>query len=433
MRLRLIAMLLVAGPVWAQVPDPVRNADYVPVSEAEARLGQLLFYDQVLSGNRNISCATCHNPRFGTSDGVSLSLGEGGVGLGPGRVADPDNLPEQRVPRNSPGLWNLGAREFSVLFHDGRIEADASQPGGIRTPLGEDMLEGFSGVLSAQTMFPVLSQDEMAGHYSENDVSRAVRLGRITGPGGAWDLITQRVAGIAAYRGMFAETYPEIAAGRAIAFTDIANAIAGFIAAEWRSDDSPFDAYLRGERALEAPAEAGRALFYGAAGCAVCHSGAFQTDQQFHAMGLVQIGPGKVARFESGAQDTGRMRVTGRVQDAYRFRTPSLRNVALTGPYGHDGAYRELYDFVAAHGRSDGYDRSQAVLPDLPGAEDWRALDDPAERAAIAAASERPDMVLSEAEVQALVAFLNSLTGESAVAGRLGVPDAVPSGLPVDR
>ena len=103
------------------------------------RLGQLLFYDPILSGNKTVSCATCHHPRFATSDGVSLGLGDGGVGLGPERVHDPENPPEQRIPRNSLALFNLGASEFQTFFHDGRLQADSSRATGLRTPLGEDM------------------------------------------------------------------------------------------------------------------------------------------------------------------------------------------------------------------------------------------------------------------------------------------------------
>ncbi|MDJ0627317.1 MAG: cytochrome c peroxidase [Rhodobacter sp.] len=437
MRVLLAVLGLIATPVCADPPAPVTDADYRPVDEAEARLGQLLFYDPILSGNRNISCATCHHPRFGTADGLSLGLGEGGVGLGPDRVADLANLPEQRIPRNAPGLWNLGAREFTVLFHDGRIEVDAGRKSGIRTPLEDDMTTGFSGVLSAQTMFPVLSQDEMAGHYSENEVSKAVRQGLITGPGGAWDLISDRVAAIPDYAERFASVYPEIAAGRGIAFTDISNAIAAFMAFEWRSDDSAFDAWLRGEAVVaNGDWEQGIALFYGDAGCSACHAGPFQTDHGFHAMAGVQIGPGKAARFEIHARDVGRMRVTGRAGDAYRFRTPSLRNVALTSPYGHAGAYRSLKEFLRAHTGAVGpesYDRDQAVLPDLPRAEDWRVLDDPDEVAAISAAFEGRRLALGEADLEALMAFLVMLTGATAVEGRLGVPEAVPSGLPVEK
>ncbi len=432
-----IFVLCTAFPVLADIPQPVREDAYLPVNLDEARLGQLLFWDPILSGNGNIACGSCHHPRFATSDGLALGLGEGGIGLGPERKPDPENLPEQRIPRNSPSLFNLGAREFTTLFHDGRIEVDANRASGLRTPLDDDMLVGFNSVLSAQTMFPVLSGDEMAGHYSENDVSQAVRRGIITGPGGAWDIISKRVADIELYAEEFRAVYPEIADGREIAFTDISNAIAAFVEFEWRSDDSPFDKHLRGEQALEGAALDGMELFYGAAGCSACHSGVFQTDHGFHAMGVPQIGPGKAARFETHAKDEGRMRVTGRAEDAYAFRTPSLRNVVKTAPYGHSGAYVSLGEFLAAHvdptGAVGGFDRSQVTLVELPGVVDWKALDDPGEAAAISGAVTVPAVALSTEEQAVLLAFLESLTDPVALTGRLGIPDAVPSGLPIDR
>jgi len=162
--------LIVAVPLAAQsLPDPVQDSDFAAVDLAEAALGQLLFYDPILSGNREVACATCHHPSLATADGVALSLGDGGIGLGADRRVDPNNIPEERIPRNSPALFNLGAAEFTVLFHDGRLEADNTLPNGIRTPMGPDMATGFASVLSAQTMFPVLSRDEMAGSYNEND------------------------------------------------------------------------------------------------------------------------------------------------------------------------------------------------------------------------------------------------------------------------
>lgn len=430
---------MLACPALAEMtlPDALQDSDFVAVDPAEARLGQLLFFDAILSGNRNISCASCHHPDFATSDGVSLGTGEGGVGLGPDRRADPDNLPEQRIPRNATALFNLGAKEFTVMFHDGRIEADPTRPSGLRTPLEDEMVAGFSGLLSAQTMFPVLSPDEMAGHYGENDVSRAVRQGLITGPGGAWDIIAGRVAAIPEYAEGFDAVYPHIAAGEPIGFTDISDAIAAFIAFEWRADDSPFDRHLRGEEPLRGAAERGMALFYGEAGCAGCHAGPFQTDHGFHAMGQPQLGPGKAERFETHQRDTGRGRVTGRPQDAYAFRTPSLRNVVHTGPWGHAGAFADLRAFLNHHfDPVAGLERytPQAVLPALEaGPDDWAIMNDPDERAAIAAAVRHPPQTLNEAEIDALLAFLDALTDQGALDGRLGIPDAVPSGLPVER
>ena len=397
---------------------------------ASVQLGQLLFYDPILSGNKNISCATCHHPRLGTSDGLSLGIGEGGVGLGADRKFDPENPPEQRVPRNSPGLWNLGATEFTSFFHDGRLETDPTQPYGIRSPLGQHMRPGFQSALAAQAMFPVLSPDEMAGHYSENGVSKAVRQGFFSQEGGAWDIIAARVAAIPEYQGMFEDVAP----GKKITFVAIANAIADFVAFEWRADNSPFDQAMRGGAALSEDADRGKHLFYGKAGCSSCHSGWFQTDHRYHAIAMPQIGPGKAARFENHVRDDGRLRVTGDEADAFAFRTPSLRNVTLTAPYGHDGAYARLEDVVRHHlspvAALRSYSIDKADLPDFSGVDDQRALKDSDLVDAIARANTLPAIALSDAEVDAILSFLASLEDP---AERLGVPDRVPSGLPVDR
>ncbi len=430
-----LVLACAAQSVAAQsLPAPLGDAAWPEIREDEAALGQLLFYDPILSGNREVSCATCHHPAFGTSDGLSLSLGDGGLGLGPDRVADPENPPEQRVPRNSQALWNVAALDYVSMFHDGRVELDPAAPGGMRTPLDADMVAGFDSMLSAQTMFPVLSPDEMAGHYSENDVAQAVRLGILTGPGGAWDLIARRVATLPGYAERFAAVYPEIEGPDQIGFTDISNAIAAFIGFEFRSDTSPFDARLRDGTPLDPLAETGLELFYGEAGCATCHSGPFLTDHGFHAMGAPQIGPGKAARFETHARDEGRFRVTGHPDDLHAFRTPSLRNVALTAPYGHAGSHATLESFIADHAEPVSglrrYDRAQAVLPELP-VEDWRILGDQVEIDAIAAAVKTPSVSLRADDIAALVSFLNSLTDPIARTGRLGVPEEVPSGLDV--
>lgn len=401
-------------------------------------LGRLLFFDPILSGNKNIACATCHHPSLGTSDGLSLSIGEGGKGLGCKRQFNQDkNTPEQRIARNSPALFNLGAFEFLSLFHDGRLEADSSRDSGIRTPLEDDMVQGFGSVLSAQSMFPVLSGDEMAGHYSENEVSIAVRKGLLTDKGGAWDVVANRIQAIPEYVGRFENAYASIGAAGDIRFTDISNAIADFIVFEFRADNSLFDRHLKGEQSLKPEAFKGMNLFYGKAGCARCHSGIFQTDHTFHAISMPQVGPGKAARFESHKRDVGRMRVTGKQEDQYKFRTPSLRNVELTAPYGHAGAYATLEAVVRHHldpvSSLLSYDRNQVLLPEFPGSEDWWVMDSADEVAAIAAANELETMTLTETEIQDMLAFLGSLTDPISNHGRLGVPLEVPSGLPVDR
>lgn len=438
MRLALVTLMLstLAAHAGPALPPAITDDDFRQIDPARAELGQFLFYDKVISGNRNIACATCHHPRFGTSDGQSLALGEGGIGLGPDRKPDPANTPEQRIPRNAPALWNLGANEFTRMFHDGRLEKDETRPSGLRTPLEDEMVMGFSSILSAQNMFPVLSPDEMAGHYEENDISTAVRQGIITADGGAWDRIAARVGAIPEYRALYDRIAPETA-GRKLAFSDVSNMIADFVAFEFRSDDSPFDAYLRGKGDLPETAKAGMDLFYGKAGCADCHSGKFQTDQGFHAMGEPQLGPGKAERFERHQRDIGRMRVTNDKQDAYAFRTPSLRNVTLTAPYGHAGAFADLRAFLRHHidpmAGLKTY-QPQAVLPVFETSKaDWALLEGQSEYGAIAAAVTRQPTVLTADEIDQLLAFLGALESPTAKTGRLGVPAQVPSGLPVDQ
>ncbi|ASM71097.1 MULTISPECIES: cytochrome-c peroxidase [Roseobacteraceae] len=432
-----IARGITAFALWAGVAVagdlPAPDAVFPKVEMPQIELGRLLFYDPILSGGKTVSCATCHHPRHATGDGVSLGLGDGAAGLGPERKVDVTNTPEDRIPRNAPALFNVGAVEYRSFFHDGRLEVDETRAGGIRTPLGLEMEQGFASLLSAQTMFPVLSGDEMAGHLGESDVSKAVRQGLLTGPGGAWDILAQRVAGIPEYRAMF----DDVIGQKPVYFHDISDAIAAFVAFEWRATDSDFDKSLRGEAELTRAQAHGRDLFYGKAGCANCHSGLFQTDHDFHAIAMPQIGPGKRAAFESGAADEGRMRVTGNPADAFKFRTPSLRNVVHTLPYGHAGVYAQLEDVIRHHLNPEkhlvDYDPAQAILPDLAGTVDTTVMDDPTEVARIAAANELTPSALTHGQVAAIIAFLGALTDTASLDGQLGVPATVPSGLPVDQ
>ena len=123
------------------------------------------------------------------------------------------------------------------------------------------MVDGFVSVHGPP--FPVLSPDEMAGHYSENLVAKRVRQGRITDAGGAWEILASRVSAVSEYRAAF----DKILGNRPIHFTDIANVIAAFIAFEWRADNSPFDQFLRHDVALDKDAMRSYDLFYGKAGC----------------------------------------------------------------------------------------------------------------------------------------------------------------------
>ena len=145
------------------------------------------------------------------------------------------------------------------------------------------------------------------------------------------------------YVDTFIKTFDHIDAAGDIHIVDIANALGAFIGLEWQSFDSPFDDYLAGNSNAMSPAQTrGMRLFYGEAGCSACHSGPLLTDQKFHALALPPYGPGRTRLFDLLPRDMGHLNESDDLLDRYRFRTPSLRNVELTGPYGHNGAYREL-------------------------------------------------------------------------------------------
>lgn len=422
-----ILSLSTAALAADDLPNRVTHSTFPETDMTLVRLGRDLFYDPVLSGNRNISCASCHHPRLGTSDGMSLSFGEGGIGLGPDRIAAAGQAPAARIPRNAPALWNLGSYEFSTMFHDGRVELSDDAQFGLRMPADRPLERALPSPLAAQAMLPPLSPDEMTGQPGENPVADAVAA---NDPVGAWAELALRVESIPLYRSRF----DKVIGDTPVHFTDIATALAEFITYEFQAISAPFDAFLAGdETALNAAQIRGMNLFYGPAGCAHCHAGAFQTDHGFHAIAMPQFGPGKE---QQTAADIGRYYVTGDPDDRYRFRTPSLRNITETGPYGHTGAFATLRAVVLHHAAPVAslmnYDRSQALLHPL-GFGDWEAMDSQAEQIEIAAANELPETPLTEAEIDDLLAFLSTLTDPKSLEGRLGIPATVPSGLPIEH
>jgi cytochrome c peroxidase len=320
------------------------------------------------------------------------------------------------------------------MFYDARLEEDALHPSGFQSPADLDLPEGLESALAAQAMFPVTSVTEMAGQDGENEVAHAAATGNLAGPDGVWELLAQRLRDNDEYAQMLVDAFEDVTSVADITFVHAANAIAAFEGAAWRATDSPFDRFLRGDRhAMSLSAQKGMRLFYGAAGCASCHRGVFQTDHQFHAVAMPQIGPGK-GDGPDGRDDYGRERVTGNPADRYKFRTPSLRNVALTAPYGHDGAYDTLeaavhHQFDPVEGL-DCYDTGQAVLPSRPDldAQDFVVHNDPSRRAEIAAFCELDPVQLTETQFGQLMDFLHALTDPGSVDLRWDVPTRVPSG-----
>ena len=433
----LLCVVLISPASASPYPEPLTDADYHSFSPARAKIGQLLFYDKILSGNRNISCGTCHHHRFGGADGLSLGVGEGGVGVGPARHAGTgDSRIKKRVPRNASALWNLGAKAFTVLFHDGRLAIADDFDNGFNTPAEEWLPHGLETVLGTQAIFPMTAQFEMAGNPKENEVAGALH-DRIDA---VWPILAKRVRVIPEYGEMFVETFDSVDSPEDVTISHIGEALAAFIALEFRSNDSPFDDFLAGSEAAMTPRQRdGAALFYGKAGCAECHSGPLLTDQKFHALAVPPFGPGRTRRFDPYTRDVGRMGETDDLADAYRFRTPSLRNVALTAPYGHNGAYPTLEGIIRHHldplAALDRWRPDMANLPAAPWLEaiDFVVWDDRLEMERFRRRVDITPRRLTDDEVLALVDFMDALSGRSAQSLPLGIPDRVPSGLPVDR
>ena len=421
-----------AAPAAAEAID---HDDFLHFDPEQAKIGQLLFYDKILSGNRNISCGTCHHHTLAGTDGMSLGIGEGGVGLGADRTpgAGQDKI-HARIPRNAPSTWNLGHKDVQVIFHDGRIQATDSPDFDFDTPAGKLLPRGLNSIIAAQALFPPSSDAEMAGAPGENEVANAFadRIDR------GWALLAKRVRTIPEYGDMFVAAFDTVEKPEDVTIVEIANAIAAFIGTEWRSYDTPYDFWVRDGIPLPANAERGRQLFFGDAGCVACHNGPLFTDQQFHASWLPSFGPGRTREFDLIPRDVGRMGKTDRIEDAYRFRTPTLRNVAVTGPYGHNGAYPTLRSMIRHMSDPVGermrWRRDMARLPDVPwlAQADFVIEEDRLEMARQASYVDLPRVRLTDEEVSDLEAFLNALTDPNPYDRPMGIPASVPSGLPVD-
>ena len=428
------------------LPEP--NYDFRTPSAEKVELGRVLMFDKILSGNKNISCGTCHHSLTDTGDGLSLPVGEGGEGLGVTRnVGSNKNLIHERVPRNAPPVFNLGDNSFHTMFHDGRVTTVGGEsfPSGCKTPAGHDLPHTLENVLACQAMFPVTSATEMAGQGSENHIAKAAAEGNLAGPGGVWELLALRLQGIPEYVTMFQAAFPaDVINAEDITYAHAANAIAAFEGVAWRADNSPFDQYLRGDmNAMSGNARAGMELFYGGdsngQACADCHSGLYQTDLGFHAIAMPQIGSGR-GSGPLGTEDFGREQVTGDPNDILKFRTPTLRNVALTAPYGHSGAYNTLRAVVEHHmdtvSSLNAYDcHSQPVLPTHPtlDAENCAAMDDWSAVANIENYNELAPFTYSAEDVDRILDFLNALTDTGTIDLRSDqdVVNGVPSGLPL--
>ena len=292
--------------VLGAAPFPADNAP----SAARIELGQKLFFDPRMSGDGNMSCATCHNPGMGWSDGLPTARGVKSSVLG----------------RASPTIFNTAYN--SLQMWDGRKKS-----------------------LEDQAMGPMQANVEM-----NMDIGKLFHwIGNSSG-----------------YKELFAKAYP----GEPINETTLSKAIANFERTVI-SSNSDFDRWVKGdEKALTAQQVEGFKLFVGKGNCAACHSGPNFTDNGFHNLGLASWG--------ANEPDMGRYAQKPVSATKGAFKTPTVREVARTAPYFHDGSATTLMEVV------EHYDRGGVVKTNL-------------------SPNIKP-LGLSSAEKLALVSFLESLS-----------------------
>ncbi len=345
------------GPVRA--PSPPDN----PTTEAKIELGRLLFWDPVLSGHGDVACATCHPPDFAYADGRPLSIGVGGRGVGPQRRRAPDT---SFVGRNAQTALNTGLNGWT-------------RPDALPDPTAAPMFwDSRARGLEEQALGPIANAVEMAGDaYPEEE---------------AVDHVVAAVAAIPEYVDLFADAFG-VPLDEAVTARHLAGAIAAF-ERHLSRPSSAVDRWLDGDdAALTARQQRGLATFR-RVGCDRCHLGPMFSDYRLHRIGA----PDNPARGEPDEGDGQR-----------RFRTPTLRNVARTGPYMHGGALATLDDVLRFYARVGGGGPNPP-----PGVGPLDPLLAP--------------LRFSPAEAADMIDFLRALSDEQV---DVEVPRSVPSGLPV--
>jgi cytochrome c peroxidase len=304
-------LALAALPLTADAP-----ADN-PTTPEKVTLGRLLYWDPILSGNKDVACATCHHPDFGYAENVDLSIGVNGVGLGAARrFASGNAMPF--VKRNSQTVLNSA---FNGIVGGGQYDPASA-------PMFWDLR---AKGLEAQALEPIKTREEMrADAYPEDQ---------------ALDKVVARLAAIAEYRDLFAKAF----GGKTpVTAANLAKAIASF-ERTLLANNSPFDRYMRGDRMAMSPPQLSGMASFQKGGCINCHGGPMFSDFKLHVLGVPD-------NPKLSASDTG-------VGTSYAFRTPTLRNLALTAPYTHSGAFLTLQQMLAFYEDVSG---AGAVMPKNP-------------------------------------------------------------------
>lgn len=344
-------------PLEPPNPPPAGN----PLTASKATLGKILFWDEQLSSTGTVACGTCHrgsaggsDPRtamagstnpgadgiFGNADDVNGSRGvpmNNAAGLYDWSQAY--GLKDQVTGRKSPTFVNSAYHPF--LFWDGRAT------GVFRDPITNNIVLNGGGMLESQAAGPPVSDSEM-GHAGRNwnDVANRASASRPLALSASVPASLQSWIDGRTYPQLFEEAFgtPDVTPSR------IVMAIATYERVAF-SDRAPIDLVNAGIETLTTQEQRGRNIF-NASNCNICHVGQLFTDNQFHYIGV-----------RPGIEDTGRFAVTGNSANLGEFRTPSLRNVGIRGPYMHNGRFATLEDVIDFYNRGGDFPNQ----PNFPG------------------------------------------------------------------
>ncbi len=339
--LRLISALHQAG-FTGKIESSLQSRIGHPVDGKLADVGRFLWYDKITGLNNDNTCAGCHSPTNGFGDTQSIAIGIQNNGVvGPHR-AGPRNMRRSPMVINTafyPNLmWNSRFISLSGDPFDNRAGFLFPQPEG-------SSLSYLPHLLVAQAFIPPTERTEAAGFEFQGD-NYAIRTE-----------VMKRINNIPAYRDLFGEVFPEVKAGNPISYDMFAKAIAEF---EFTLvfANAPIDQYARGDNgALSKDEKKGALLFFGKAGCSVCHRVSGPSNEMFsdfkdHVVGVPQIVPRVTNNTFDGPssnEDFGREEITNDPRDRYKFRTSPLRNVALQPTFMHNGAFTSLEDAIRYH------------------------------------------------------------------------------------
>ena len=357
---------------FSALPQTVTAPADNPTTADKVALGRLLFWDPILSGNRDVACASCHHPRFGYAEDLDLSVGVNGVGLGRNRrFQSPNSIPF--VKRNSPTMLNVG-------FNGANRAGQYAPP---TAPMFWDMRVAS---LESQSLEPIKSFEEMRGDtYPE---AKAV------------ETVVARLNAIPEYRALFAKAF---ATENAVTDANLGKALAAF-GRSLVANNSPFDRYMRGDRNAMTAGQIEGMRRFERVGCSECHNGPMFSDYKLHVLGVPDNR--KLAKSDNGFPDNGKRAYSDidNLDTPYAFRTASLRNLRFTAPYMHSGVFATLLDVLEFYDDApENPNVSRREIDRLV-----RRLDDP------------------DDEAGAIITFLEALNDDNF---DKTIPSRVPSGL----